>query len=145
VTISLIDFEKKDGRLNKESFVFLFVILIIADQLIKYFIPDEKYFLNHNFAFSLPVPGYLMYLVYFFILGGIGHYLFKNFYQLDRISKIAWSMILAGAASNIGERIALGYVRDFIYINLHNWTGIYNVADGYIIVGVVILITKLKD
>jgi lipoprotein signal peptidase len=51
-------------------------------------------------------------------------------------------MIFAGAASNIGERILLGYVRDFIYISLYKWTGVYNAADGYIILGIVLLLIK---
>ena len=52
----------------------------------------------------------------------------------------AWMLIFAGAASNIGERILLGYVRDFIYITFYKWTGVYNAADFYILIGIVILL-----
>ena len=54
--------------------------------------------------------------------------------------KLAWALVLAGGASNIIERIIMGSVRDFIYIHWRNLTGIYNLADFYIIVGVLVLL-----
>lgn len=122
--------------------VFLFVLFIFADQAAKYF--ANRAFYNSAFAFSLPVPVSLMYLIYFIVILGMTYYVFKNYQTFLINTKLAWMLIFAGATSNIGERILLGYVRDFIYITFYKWTGVYNVADGYIIIGILILLLSSR-
>lgn len=114
----------------------VFVFLIALDQLIKNSV--SRQFLNYQFAFSLPLPAWLMYLVYALILAGIIIYCFRNFSKFNQLQSLAWILIIAGAVSNIGERIILGYVRDYIYI----LTGVFNLADGYIILGIIILLAQ---
>src|SRR3989338_3500989 len=123
----------------KHSFVFLFAIFIIIDQASKYFAPNI--YQNHFFAFSLPVNFYAMYAVYFFGIAGIIFYLIKHFENLSVRVLAAWTLILSGAFSNVGERIILGFARDWIYIG----SGIFNLADGYIIVGIIMLILNPKS
>jgi signal peptidase II len=118
--------------------VFLFVLLVLLDQFVKHF--AHNIFRNYVFTFSLPVPEVLIYVIYVLVLAAIIYYLSKNYKKLPRLSKVAWTLILAGAASNIFERIILGYVRDFIYITFYRWTGIYNLADFFIIAGIIILL-----
>jgi lipoprotein signal peptidase len=125
------------------SFFFLcvaFLVLLLLDQLVKHFVASP--FLNYNFAFSLPVPVLLMYIIYFVVIAAMVYYVSKNHKAFSFFSKLAWTLIFAGAASNIGERIVLGHVRDFIYISFYKWTGVYNLADGYIIVGIILLFLK---
>ena len=122
----------------KWGLVFLF--LFAADQTAKQF--AVHLFLNNQFAFSLPLPTALMYLIYAVILVCIFVYCVKHFSKFSNLQIFAWLLILSGAVSNIGERIVLGYVRDFIYISFYKWTGIYNVADGYIIAGIILLLMK---
>ncbi len=128
---------------QKNAAVFLkpgvfFVFLIVLDQLAKHF--AEHIFFNDRFAFSLPVPEPLMYIIYFLVTAGIIYYIAGHYKNFPPSSAAAWVLILAGALSNIGERILLGRVRDFIYISFYRWTGVYNLADGYIIVGITILL-----
>jgi signal peptidase II len=130
--------QQKNGRSPRGYFVFLFVILIVLDQLAKYL--ASNIFKNYKFAFSLPVPVWLMYPVYFLVVALIVWHVVKYRNSFAWNSALAWTLILAGAAANIIERIILGYVRDFVYISLSRWTGIYNIADGYIIVGIIILL-----
>jgi lipoprotein signal peptidase len=123
------------------SFFFLclvFCAALLLDQLTKHFAPRP--FLNYNFAFSLPVPVALIYVIYFLIMAAMVYYVAKNRRAFNFSSKFAWTLIFAGAVSNIGERIVLGHVRDFIYITFYKWTGVYNLADGYIIAGIILLI-----
>lgn len=145
---------KSERDFERVSFVFwfgLFLVLVGIDQLTKYlafhtsfgsFLNALKpavrkfHYFNHNFAFSLPLPPWLMYILYAAILGLIIWYIAKSFRRLSALAWTAWILILAGALSNIGERMSLGYVRDFIYI----MSGIFNLADGYIIAGVAILL-----
>ena len=72
----------------------------------------------------------------------MAYYVFKNYRIFSFFSSLAWTLIFAGALSNIAERLYLGYVKDFIYIDFYHWVGIYNLADGYIIVGIIILLFK---
>ena len=117
--------------------IFLFGVLI--DQITKY--GAENIFRNYNFAFSLVVPKLVMYAVYFSILSCILIFLFWHYRKLLKIEVIAWAFILAGAVSNVGERVILGFVKDWIYIG----NGIFNIADGYILVGIIILLVKSKS
>jgi signal peptidase II len=136
------------------SFVFWFAVLIGTDQVLKYFVFKHatpplllfigptpvvglQQFYNFNFAFSIPLPSVMMYMVYAVVVTLIGLYLRKNFGSFNKISTIAWALIVAGALSNIVERIALGYVRDFLYIV---GGGVLNTADVFIIVGIVVLL-----
>jgi signal peptidase II len=128
---------QKSGRPQFWLFAFLLILLIAVDQFCKHIIGRQ--FHNAAFAFSLPVPVSLIYLIYVLVLGAMVYYLIKNYQRLPFASKLAWLIIFAGAISNIGERVMLGYVRDFIFIIFYRWTGVYNLADGYILLGIIIL------
>ena len=144
---------KKNERMTWSSFVFWSLVgfvLIGLDQITKYLafhgsfgnflgpIPGMRklLYLNNDFAFSLPLPLPLMFAFYALILFLIIRYLAKNWLKLGDWSRFAWTLILAGAISNIVERVVLGYVRDFVYI----LSGIFNLADGCIVAGVIILL-----
>ena len=132
------DGELKNAGVFWKFGVFLFALLIAADLLSKHF--AKNIFRNYVFAFSIPLPEPLTYLVYAIVLAVMVYYLRKNYRLLSFLQKSAWLLIFTGAILNIGERIFLGYVRDFIYITFYKWTGIYNFADWYIIAGIIILL-----
>lgn len=113
-----------------------FFVLLGLEQAVKYSIRQP--FKNYFFAFGLPLPPALIYLVNVTVLAGIGVYLYKHYKQFKFSQELAWLLVLTGAISNFGERIILGFVRDYIYIA----GGIFNLADLYIIVGVVILLAQ---
>lgn len=94
-------------------------------------------FRNYHFAFSLPVPIWAMYAFYGLILSTMLFYLYTSWQNLHLYQKQAWLLVLAGAISNIGERIILGYVNDFIYIY---GGAIINIADIYILTGLICLL-----
>jgi signal peptidase II len=54
--------------------------------------------------------------------------------------QIALSLILGGALGNLYDRIAFGYVVDFLefYVGAYHWPS-FNIADSAITVGVVLL------
>lgn len=60
---------------------------------------------------------------------------------LPFLTGIGLAAMLAGAASNIADRVALGYVVDFIdmYVGTSHWPT-YNVADAAISCGVVLML-----
>ena len=125
------------GIFLDQIFKYLFFGLVVIDKQPKYF--GIKLFTNYNFAFSLPLPSQIIYSLYFVVLFGILFYLYKK-NILSTLEKTAWGLILAGAISNIGERIYFGYVRDFIYI----FSGIFNLADFYILFGMIVLLFQTE-
>ncbi|MBU6447871.1 signal peptidase II [Patescibacteria group bacterium] len=118
---------------EKVLYSFLFFLFVLVDQLTKYYFSDHS-FRNYFFAFSLHIPIWLMYAIYAILLGGL-LYWFIVATKKTVWTKLAFVLIVAGAISNLVERIALGYVRDFIYIH----TGVFNLADFMIILGLIIL------
>lgn len=51
--------------------------------------------------------------------------------------KIAMAMIIAGAVANLVDRVAFGYVRDFVWVNMLFSTACCNFADFFIVFGVI--------
>lgn len=129
---------QKNESKNFKPFVFLFLALVALDQAAK--VLARQVFKNRAFAFSLPLPPVVMYLIYAAALLGIIYYILKTHLKFSARDSVAWTLILAGALCNVFERIALGYVRDFIYITFSRWVGVYNFADFYIIIGIVLLL-----
>ncbi len=96
----------------------------------------SQIFRNYNFAFSLPVPLPAMYLIYFVAILAMILYFIKNGKKFNRPETAFWLLVFTGAILNVGERLALGYVRDFIYI----FNGVFNLADMYILLGLLFLV-----
>src|SRR5262245_36104326 len=119
----------------------LLLALVVIDQIVKNLAQRSiKILYNNAFAFSLPVPLLLMYLVYGAVLVVIVHYVYKNFSRLSSFALFGWMLILAGGLSNIGERIILGSVRDFIPL----LGGTLNLADLFIIAGIFVVILSSR-
>jgi signal peptidase II len=62
----------------------------------------------------------------------------------QRLSRLGLALIIGGAAGNLIDRIAYGYVLDFVdayYGNWHFWA--FNVADAAITVGVALMILDI--
>lgn len=140
---------KKNERVSFSFFwSILAIVLVLGDQVTKLlafkFIEIVDYsnlvaihpFKNYNFAFSLSVPPVVMYSLYAVLIVAILVYVIRAWKFLNSASKFAWVIILAGACSNVGERIITGYVKDFIKFN----TGFFNFADVYIVFGIILLL-----
>jgi lipoprotein signal peptidase len=118
-----------------------FFILIVVDQLVKLQFPP---FRNYGFAFGIPLSPWLMYFFYAVVVIILLAYFFRHRKEFSFSQNIAWLLIFAGSAANIGERIWLGYVRDFLYLP---GGSVINVADIYITAGLIVLLffkTNLK-
>ena len=125
------------------------LVLIGLDQLIKFLVFNNHIrfdsftkFHNYKFAFSIDFPVALIFIVYAAILAILVAYIVKEHSRFDLGQWLAWTLIFSGAISNITERILLGYVRDFLYLY---GGGIVNLADFYIISGILILLLRKKD
>jgi signal peptidase II len=128
------------------------LFLVAADQLSKHFIlknPDifrdfsifniinVKLNKNYDLAMSIKVPYLLLYLSIALAVIFVIVLLIKSYQQKKIINTFILTIILAGALSNIIDRVTLGYVIDFINIPLFTT---FNLADIYITLGVSYLI-----
>lgn len=61
--------------------------------------------------------------------------------QRERLQSAALALILGGAIGNLWDRLAQGYVVDFLdfYVGTYHWPA-FNIADAAIVVGAVIMI-----
>lgn len=83
----------------------------------------------------------LLWILPIIVLSYVTYYIFKT-KSLDKWSLIAFCCIIGGGAANVFDRIAFGEVTDFFHIDLGGVfkTGIFNLADMSVTIGMVILI-----
>lgn len=118
---------------------FLLPILILIDQLTKYMVRSQGgfYICNKQLAFGLAMPpSAIVFLSSFFIILFVFWLLSKKFPKPFSV-QAGLVLILAGALSNILDRLALSCVIDFI--DLPFWP-VFNLADIFITLGVIILV-----
>lgn len=74
------------------------------------------------------------------VILGIIMYVYKN-RPKDKVEEIAYSIIIGGALGNFLNRLFYGYVVDFISVKIFGYGyPIFNLADSFIVIGVIILI-----
>ncbi|MEA2088916.1 MAG: signal peptidase II [Patescibacteria group bacterium] len=128
------------------------IVIIVLDQASKRFIlknPDtfrdfsiENFLqitLNKNYGLALGIDvGYcVLYPLIAIIILFLLNLLRKNYQQNNFAKVLIITIILAGAISNLIDRILLGYVIDFINIP---WFSIFNFADICIVFGTIFLV-----
>lgn len=73
---------------------------------------------------------------------GIIVYFFKNVKKSNLFEKAAYVFIISGAVGNMIDRLTRGYVVDMIdFIGI--WSFVFNIADVYINLGVILLLLDL--
>ena len=128
----------------KNSFLILF--LISLDQIIKFLITDRiiiifkfpfiNYSENYGAAFSLFENERIFLIIASLVVIGFVIYYFKY-----KNLQLGLSLVLAGAISNLIDRIFRGYIVDFINVGI--WP-VFNLADVYNFIGVLMIIFVLK-
>ncbi len=94
---------------------------------------------NRGVAFSLgdSLPWWTVVAVTTTITAGLAVYGWRSARPGDRVTTVALALILAGALSNVLDRIADGAVTDYFHTG---WWPTFNLPDVYITIGVVVLI-----
>lgn len=74
------------------------------------------------------------------IIALIVWYIYKNKPKYT-MEKVAYSLILGGAFGNFIDRIFYGYVVDFFDFNIFGYNyPVFNIADSFIVIGILLLI-----
>ncbi len=99
------------------------------------------YVRNTGVAFSMfPNNRYLVLIMSLLIIIGIIGYVYKNRPD-NNLEKVGYSLILGGAIGNFINRMVNGYVTDFVDTIIFNYDyPIFNLADTFIVIGVIILL-----
>ncbi len=139
-------------------YIVIIVLLTVVDQVVKYVmmnvsggqigysIPVIKNFFhltyveNHGVIFGLFEGKISIFTVISIIL--ILYVIFtefKNFKNYTKWTKIGISIIAAGAAGNMIDRIFRGFVIDMIDFN-GIWVFVFNLADMYVHIGIYIIV-----
>ena len=81
---------------------------------------------------AVVTSGAILWMLVFFARSGLRH----------PVLPAAFGLLIGGSLSNLVDRIRLGYVTDFVDLS---WWGfrVFNLADAFIVVGVVILLGAL--
>lgn len=145
----------KKKVLTRYSIMFLIVgALVGMDILTKVLFDDVNikvlgdffvFLSTKNYGASLGIlSGQTILLIVLSIIFIIGFIVFDYFYKNNNtLYFIAINLIFAGAIGNLIDRIFLGYVRDFIYINLPFMPYYFNLADVFLTFGVILILIEI--
>jgi signal peptidase II len=149
-----------------KKYLLIAILLIILDQLSKIY-----FTLNHNLGDSFAVFSWLNFTFLHnsgaaFSLGAgyeISRYILPAVSIIASIFIVIWmfktnpkntlkllslTLVLGGALGNFIDRALFGYVVDFIDLNIDFWGyrfAVFNLADSFISVGVVLLLISKND
>lgn len=92
---------------------------------------------NTGVAFGLFEGAFWLFIpITLLISAALIWWLIKN-KPVHLLMRVASGLILAGGIGNLIDRIFLGYVRDFIHVNIN--FAIFNIADSMVVVGAILL------
>lgn len=76
----------------------------------------RTYHQNHGSIANFPVPQWIILAITFLVLPLIGYGFFQSMHQHRRREALALSLVIGGAIGNLWDRLAWGYVFDWILI-----------------------------
>lgn len=154
------DIMKKISPKNKILYIVTFLVIVIGDQLSKMLVSSammlgqsetiiENFFYytySHNQGAAWGILSghvYLFILIAFIALGAMIYY-FSKTTKKERLTRYGIVLVFSGAVGNIIDRIALGYVRDFIDFVIFGYDfPVFNIADMAVVIGVGLIIIEI--
>lgn len=139
------------NKANIFNLVIIGVVLILIDQALKFvivnYLPEDGFFIFNNFlgisqfqnegiAFGLAMPKVILYLVVFLVLYFLLQKFRKELKQKNFLVLLSLTLVIAGALSNLIDRLYRGFVVDY----LHIFSAVFNLADIFIIAGLAVMI-----
>ena len=136
----------------KNNYIYYIIAIVVfsLDLLTKHILTNKnivliknvlsfKYSENTGAAFSM-FSNSTLFLIIISILMIIAIILFKTLVKHKKhvLFTIAYPLILGGALGNLFDRIFLGFVRDFVSLDIINFA-IFNLADSALCIGFVLL------
>ncbi|OLS01697.1 signal peptidase II [Tissierella creatinophila] len=138
---------------------FLIAFIVFADQISKYgairYLKNRRpyvvlenflqlnYVENRGAAFGILEHKRLFFIIITLaIIIFLSFYMIKNYNNLSIFTRISFSILIAGAAGNLIDRIRLGYVVDFISFRLKGYYNfpVFNIADTFIVISTILVV-----
>ena len=152
---------KKINIKNKKILLIIFIILIsiCIDQIVKQIVIKNvfnssiqiikgvlnfTYVENTGRAYGIGSNNILIFIIInIIILGILMKFAISKREEIDTISLIAISLIIAGGMGNLIDRVARGYVVDFVDINPVLKYPVFNIADIFVVTGCIVIAIEL--
>lgn len=123
---------------NFSQILILAAFLALLDQISKWLVVKHlPYTQNTGIAFGIPIPYYILMALTIILIIFIIYFAQKELDLTAKVSRIGTAFIIGGALGNLIDRLANGYVVDFI--SVWKWPN-FNLADSLITIGVLLLI-----
>jgi signal peptidase II len=139
--------------------IIIIVLQVVADQLSKFLIfpgletlPGQTmplikdvfhltYIKNEGASFGmLQGMQWLFIVVTILVLIATVYIMIKYRNKHSRFVKVCIAVLFSGALGNLIDRIAFGYVRDFLDFRLFDfWKWVFNIADASLVIGAILL------
>lgn len=137
---------------KKLIIISVLIIVLVIDQITKHFLFTVEYFnlIPHFISISTNggntgaawgiFSGNTIFLICVSIALIAALLIFNYFYKHKSIFYcISFGFVVGGAVGNLIDRLVLGYVRDFIYLDFFPSFPIFNFADSFLCVGAIML------
>ncbi|HEQ8014585.1 TPA: signal peptidase II [Streptococcus pyogenes] len=144
--------------MKKRLFVLSLILLVALDQLSKFWIVSHialgevKPFIpgivslthlqNNGAAFSILQDQQWFFVVITVLVIGYAIYYLATHPHLNIWKQLALLLIISGGIGNFIDRLRLAYVIDMVHLDFVDFA-IFNVADSYLTVGVILLVICL--
>lgn len=126
-------------------FALFTALLVFLDQFVKYKIRFSGgfYICNSGISLGIILPPLFFGLIWLFFISTL-FYLIHLYFKNTSNKPFFLFLILAGAFSNVLDRLFFGCVTDFIQLPLIHGFPIFNLADIYISTGIIFLLLTYK-
>ncbi|HEQ1040296.1 TPA: signal peptidase II [Streptococcus pyogenes] len=144
--------------MKKRLFVLSLILLVALDQLSKFWIVSHialgevkpfipgivslTYLKNNGAAFSILQDQQWFFVVITVLVIGYAIYYLATHPHLNIWKQLALLLIISGGIGNFIDRLRLAYVIDMVHLDFVDFA-IFNVADSYLTVGVILLVICL--
>ena len=122
--------------MNKYQLVVLFAVLFLADRIVKLFFKEILLINTKGFYGLVPGSNLIFIIISVIIIPLLFAVILKS---KKTLTKPGVALVLTGIVANLTDRILFGGVLD-IKIKILNFSNALNLADIYIVTGIIILI-----
>ena len=129
---------KNVKKINKFDIAVIIIIIaiIVIDQI-------SKIIVQNTYSMGTDSNSGMTYIVTnLIIIVLITRFMLSQNQFVDKVLKVFLSFIVAGGISNLIDRIARGYVLEWINISRIEWLPMFNIADIFVLTGWILVVGK---
>ena len=130
--------KEKKKKINKFDIAIIIIIIaiIVIDQI-------SKIIVQNTYSMGTESNSGMTYIVTnLIIIVLITRFMLSQNQFVDKVLKVFLSFIVAGGISNLIDRIARGYVLEWINISRIEWLPMFNIADIFVLAGWILVVGK---